>query len=258
MPLDQITLLTFFLLFGRISACLMASPLFGGQVPVQVRVMLCGVLSFSLVPLMRGVVTHVPSNLMELGLMMAQEIAIGLMLGLCLQLLVQAVQMAGTIIDLQIGLSTVQLMNPMTGSVVSVFGQFKTWLALALLLIMNGHHLMITAFVRSYELQPSLSMGSMAQIQGTMSEMIARVCLIAVQIAAGPAAVALVIDIAAGVVNKSVPQMPVFMVAMPAKLLAGILALAVALPIFSIGVQSGIEFSMDWMDRMIRSSHVPR
>jgi flagellar biosynthetic protein FliR len=67
-------------------------------------------------------------------------------------MLLLAFQAAGSFIDLQIGLGSAQILNPMTQQAVTLFAQFKYWLALVLLLMMNGHHMMIQGLVSSYDL----------------------------------------------------------------------------------------------------------
>jgi flagellar biosynthesis protein FliR len=68
--------------------------------------------------------------------------------------------------------------------------------------------------------------------------------LLAVQISAPVAAVSFIVDAASGVINKSIPQMPVFMVTMGAKASLGVVALALGLPLLTVATQSGIEHTM--------------
>ncbi len=251
MLVNQLTVVAFVLIFTRISACLLVSPLFGNQLPLIIRIGLCGAVSFALLPVLQGSFSAMPGSLLELVLLVGHEALIGLLLGMCLQVLALAVQMAGSLVDMQIGLSSAQLFNPMTNSVSTIFANFKSYLCIVLIFLMNGHHLMFQAFFESYRLQPSMPSVGMPGLEAGIFSLLGRMLLLAVQIAAAPAAVTMVIDIAAAFINKAVPQMQVFLVAMPAKILAGLLAVAIGLPMMVIGVSSGVDSAFDFFGRAL-------
>lgn len=251
MRLDESWLLAFLLVFARISAMLLSSPVFGGTTPTQVRVGICGAVSFALVPVLKPLLPDVQPDLYGLLASVFHELLVGLLIGSCLQLLMLAAQTAGAFLDLNIGLGSVQLLNPMTNAPTSLLARFKFMLALVLLLVMNGHHLMFEAFVRSYSLTPLIGAESMPAVREGLLTLLGKLSLLSLQIAAPPAAVCIVIDATAGVVNKSVPQMQVFLVSLPAKILMGIMALSLSLPILAYGVQSGVEHTFDALAGMM-------
>lgn len=251
MLVNQLTVIAFLLIFSRISACLLISPLFGNQVPVMIRVALCGVISFALLPALQDTFAHAPGSVIELVLMVGHEVLIGLLLGMCLQMLLLAVQMAGSFVDMQIGLASAQLFNPMTNTVSTIFANFKSYLCIVLIFLMNGHHLMFQAFFESYRMQPAMAEVGMPGLQAGLLELLGRMLLLAIQIAAAPAAVTMVIDVAAAFINKAVPQMQVFLVAMPAKILAGLFAVAVGLPVMVVGVNSGVDHAFNFLGRAL-------
>ena len=115
---------------------------------------------------------------------------------------------------------------------------------------MNGHHLMFQAFVHSYEMTgPSLD--HLEVIRETLVSFMGKVMLLSLQIAAPVAAVSVVIDAAAGLVNKAVPQTQPFLLALPAKLMVGMFTLGLGLPALVVATQAGVDFTMAHMSKML-------
>jgi flagellar biosynthetic protein FliR len=241
----------FFLVFVRCGAMLLSSPIFGGNTPAQVRIGLTTMVAMALTPVLMPYLGPVPSNLYGMFGGVAYEALIGLLIGSCLQMLMMGAQMAGAFLDIQIGLGTIQIFNPMTQTPVSLFAQYKYMLAIVLLLLMNGHHLMFQAFVASYQYSP-LSGQDLPHIQTGLMSLVSGVCMLALQIAAPVAGVCIVVDAAAGIVNKSVPQMQAFMVTMPAKMMLGIVAMSLTLPVLATAVQNGVEHTFTALQNILR------
>lgn len=250
MSLDAAWLVAFMALFLRSSAMLVTAPITAGLVPVPVRILFGAVLALSLSPVVGPM--PVPADLSDLLLMAGREIVGGLLIGGCLQMVVSAFSMAGGFIDLQIGISSAQLFQPEFGEVGAPVQRLKHTLALVLLFASQSHHLMIEAFVRSYEL-PGLSLASDAPIMAAVG-LLGQMMLVAVQLAAPVAVAGLIIDLAAGLINKAVPQTQPFLLALPAKLAAGILALALALPGVTFAMRFAVEAGFDTFFRMMEGA----
>jgi flagellar biosynthetic protein FliR len=240
MMFDAVYLFAFLLVFIRAGAMLLVAPIFGASTPAQIRIGLAAMVAMALTPVVRSFLGEPPSDLYGLFGAVLYEALAGLLIGWCLQLLAVAAQMAGAFLDIQIGLSTVQIFDPQTQSPVSLFAQFKYLLAVVLLLVFDGHHLMFEAFVESYRLGP-IGIGDMESATSGFLSLVGNLSLLSLQIAAPVAGVCVIVDAAAGIVNKSVPQMQAFMVTIPAKLMLGILTLSLTLPIMATAVKNGVE-----------------
>jgi flagellar biosynthetic protein FliR len=225
---------------------LLVSPIFGAQnMPVQIRVYTTLAISAALTLLIRPSIGQTPQDMYTLVMAIGHEVLAGMLIGAFLSLVIQAAQMAGAFIDLQLGLSLSQVLNPIDGVEVSIVGQFKYMLAMVIFLQINAHHVMLQAFVRSYHALPSPTLQALPAIQDGFVGLITQLSLLALQIAAPVAAVSLVVDAALGVIGKAVPQMQVFLVGMPAKIAVGLFAAAVALPALVNGVQYGVQLGTD-------------
>lgn len=249
MNLDSAFIIAFCATFVRCSAMMLSSPLYGGATPVQVRVLAAAVISLSLTPVIQPMLDLNPSSLIELALMMGREAMFGLLIGMCMQFLLAAVQMAGAISDMQLGLGSAQLFNPQMGGQTSPLGQFKFWLATVILLLLNAHQMMFQAFMASFKLNGSPMAGS-SDFVSAGAGMLGQLLVLSIQIAAPVIAVTVVIDVAAGLINRAVPQTQPFLISVPAKLVLGLLAMSFGLPALVVAIQQGVNITFDGIGRI--------
>lgn len=240
------------LVFVRSSAMFLSSPLFGGSVPARVRLAFCLLFSMCVLPVVQSTLGAPPSDLFSLIAAIGREAGIGLLIGLCIQMLLVAAQIAGSLLDMQLGFQMMQMFNPQMGGMASLMGQFKYMLFLVLIFLTNGHHMMLSAFVHSFESPLVFDTTNLAAIQTGLLQMLGGASVLAIQIAAPVAAVSFIVDAASGVINKSIPQMPVSMVTLGAKSALGALALALGLPLMVVAVQSGLGHTADGLTDLLR------
>ncbi|MBV6459327.1 MAG: hypothetical protein HONBIEJF_02473 [Fimbriimonadaceae bacterium] len=254
MSLDSALLWSFLCVFMRLSAMLISSPLFGAaNVPQKVRIGICLVLAMAVTPIVGQSVGTIPTDWYGVASRVAAELAVGLTMGLTLQLVLQALLMAGSLLDLQVGLGAAQTLNPVIGTQVTILSQFKFLLAVVILLLSNGHLMMLQAFVASYQVSIDIGLHTVPHMAEELVRYISALAILSMQVAAPVVAVGLVVDAAMGIVNKAVPQMQVFIVALPAKIAAGIVTLAVGLPMTVQAVTTGVDSAIETMSRMLEA-----
>lgn len=252
MPFDSALIFSFFCVFVRCSAMFLSSPVFGSQsTPVSIRVMTCLAISGALTMTIGPNIGPPPADMYSFVMAIAHEVVVGLLIGTFMSLVLQAAQMAGAMIDTQMGLGMSQIMNPVNGVSSTVVSQFKFMLAVVIFLSMNGHHLMLQAFVKSYSQMPNLTMESLPILKDGIVGLVTQLSLLGLQMAAPVLGVSLVVDAALGIINKAVPQMQVVQVGMPAKIVMGMLALGVGLPAVVAGVNTGVESGLTTLMRVL-------
>lgn len=192
----------------------------------------------------------VPQDLGGMVLSIAYEAMFGILIGFCLQALVAAIQMAGSVLDLQLGLSGSQIFDPISGTPSSILSQVKMWCAVVLIFAMNGHHMMLQAVVSSYNM-PALTMEGLPQIQSGLTHFLGQLMMLSMQIAAPVAAVAFIVDAASALVNKAVPQFQVFAIITPAKISLGLVAVMAALPVMATAVTSGVQHTFKFIEVVV-------
>jgi flagellar biosynthesis protein FliR len=244
-------LFAFLLVFVRCSAMLMSSPVFGAQTtPLPIRIFTTLSIAGALTVVLQPEIAPPPADLFGLAGMVLHEAVAGLLLGTFMTLVLQAAQIAGSILDLQIGLGMSQVVNPVNGVSATVLGQFKHMLAVIVFLSVDAHHQLLAAFARSYTSMPALDAAGLAAIQQGLLGLIGAVFLLALQIAAPVLAVSVVVDAALGVMNKAVPQMHALQLGMPAKTGMGLVTLGIALPAVASSVSTGVGLAMDGLARL--------
>lgn len=227
--------------FARLVSFFLIVPFFGGAaVPSRVKVATAMSLVVILYPSLEATI---PANQVlgfgPLGFiaLLAKEVFVGFTLGFVASLFFEAVQVAGRIIDFQRGSTMGELYAPQLQSQVSEIGQFKLQLAIVLFILIGAHRLFISALLQSYDFIPALSFPKFGAGWSPAAEFItimtASVFSIGLQLAA-PALIALLLtDLFFGIINRVAPQVNVFFLSMPVKMLVGIMATLIILPLLA-------------------------
>lgn len=229
LTLDPTLLSGFLLALMRSGAWLMITPPFGTKmVPVQVKVGFAAALSMLLAPkLAAQAVPLDPGSLISAGVL---QIAAGLLLGFLALLLFSAVQAAGGLIDLMSGLTLANTFDPFSHTSASVFGRFYNLLAITLLFAINGHVLLVRGFVTSVDAAP-LTQLNVDTIGRIFTHDFGMFFIAAVEISLPLLAALFLADVALALLSRAAPQMNVFVVGMPLKVLLAITLAGLALPL---------------------------
>jgi len=214
----------FIMTFVRIGTATMMMPGIGDSfVSGNIRLYFAMAFSVVLTPL---VAVHLPSPIPAGPLfffLIFIEFLIGALIGTVARILMSATDTAGMIISFQAGLSNAQLFNPQMAGQGSLIGAFMSVTAAVLLFTLNLHHLMIMGLVESYTRFPVgeiPDVGSMAEV---ITNMVATSFLIGCQMAAPFLILVTILYTAMGVLSKLMPQLQIFMIAMPVQILLSLL-----------------------------------
>lgn len=245
----------FMQVFARVSALFVSAPVFGSrEIPSQVKIGLAGVLSLVLLPIVRPALdgAMVPQSVSVMVAQLLGQTIIGLLMGLVVSLLFVAVRIGGDVIDYQMGFTQASTFNPQFNETISPIANFQYRYALVIYLLANGHWLLLASLARSFEKLPvgHLALGGAAL--GTFTDMTYAMMVAGLQIAAPGGAVLLITDIAFAFLNRAVPQMQVFYVSMPVKILVGLAVVAAALPLLTFVVGNLVTHSPDDLYSLLR------
>ena len=228
---------TFLWPMTRISACLIATPILSSMsVNTRLRVSLAMVLTILIYPLHDWPIVDVLSGA---GLVLfLEQVVIGVMMGLTLQIVFAAVSAAGEFISLSMGLGFAMMADPNSGVQTPVISQFLVILATLVFVSIGGHLILIELLLDSFRLwpigEPQLEMAMVWDLLQWSVLLFTGATMIAL-----PAMVVLLLtNSAMGVVSRAAPSLNVFAVGFPLTLLMGIVVLIVLLPSFMGNVQS--------------------
>jgi flagellar biosynthesis protein FliR len=222
----------FFLVLARVSPLFIFAPLFSSKmIPARARAVIAIALTIGIMP----VVKHGTIELDPLGFggLIIKEVIVGLAYAYALAAMFAGLQAAGSLLDTLIGFSFGSLVDPVTGTQSTVLAQMYSLFGVAILIAIGGDAWIIRGLGRSYEAVPLLetpAIGSMVQgVEVAFSGIFVSAFMIG-----APVIVALIItDAAFGVVSRVVPQMNVFAVGFPAKMLVGLTLIGASLPFVS-------------------------
>jgi flagellar biosynthetic protein FliR len=212
----------------RISALMLSAPVFSLRaLNLRLRILLALALTWMVFPLYSWPRLD---PLSAVGLLeIFNQIAIGLLMGLSLQIITAAILLAGQSVSNAMGLSIANMMDPNLGNV-PVIAQFLLILSTLIFLGLGGHAMMLGMVVDSFASLPIgqqlLSDKSWVHFVSWSSMIFLGAVLLAL-----PVMVALLfINIGLGVATRAAPSLNIFQVGLPAMILAGFGALVFALP----------------------------
>jgi flagellar biosynthesis protein FliR len=218
----------FFFPFVRILAWLSLDPLLGSRVvPARVRVVLAIALAVLVTPMLPTDTTvRIASG--DGILILIQQIAIGAALGFSIRIVLAAVEFAGQLMGLQMGLSFATLFDPVNGAQTQVVAQFLVLTATLILFAFNGHHLVITALVQSFQ---EIPIGTTWSADGfaMLASWGGTVFAVGLHISLPITAALLVTNLTIGMMSRASPQLNIFAIGFPLTLGAGFIVLYMSL-----------------------------
>jgi flagellar biosynthetic protein FliR len=224
------TIAGFFLVLARISPLFMLAPLFSSKLlPVRVRLIVAVALAIGLSPVVVGH-EHIPTDVWTYSGLVVKELLVGLGFAFALGALFAALTVAGTFLDYVIGFSFGSLVDPINGTNTTVLAQLYAMLGVIVFIAINGDAWVIGGLARTYEVVGVTQTPSIGTLVAGADGAFVQIFASAVQVA-GPILLALVLtDAAFGLVSRVVPQLNVFGVGFPIKLIVGLVLIGVTLP----------------------------
>ena len=231
-PLPQLQM--FFLIFMRVGAILMTMPILKSKsIPVLFKVGLALAASAVLFPILKLDDYQLVSGLAPLAIGMLGEILLGITIGLAVSLIFVGLQLAGNLAGYQMGLALARVMDPSANQQIPLLAQFYQMFALLIFLTVNAHHWFLRALAESYQMVPPFGFHFSGSLLNQLMGMAGNMFVIAIQVGAPVIAAMLLTSMAFGLVARTVPQMNVFIVAMPLKIGIGLFFIGVSLPYLS-------------------------
>ena len=223
----------FAVLFSRISAFLFMLPVFGNRsVPPPAKIGLAVFTSILLLSMMKDEGRQLPDETISFMLIIVKEVVVGITLGFITKFLIASVQMAGEVVGIQMGFGVARVMDPGFQSQISIIAEFKVIIVLLFYLILDGHHFLLNGLFQSYETIPIASGFVGEGIERHVVDMAFGMFQSAVKIGAPIMVSLLLLNIALGIIARTVPQMNIFIVGLPLRLIIGFLALSVSVTLF--------------------------
>lgn len=180
-------------------------------------------------------------------LLILKEALVGIVIGFIAYLILTAIQIAGGFIDFQMGFAIANVIDPQTGAQSPLLGQYLYIISLLFLLAVNGHHLMLDGIYYSYTYipleQPFIPFGDEALIAFVIKSF-SKMFMIAFQMAIPVVGSIFLVDVALGIMARTVPQLNVFVVGLPLKITVSFFVLMIVMAILMGVVTQLIELML--------------
>ncbi|AOY77303.1 flagellar biosynthetic protein FliR [Clostridium formicaceticum] len=239
------------LILIRVTGIFVIAPVFGrNNLPMTMKVGISLLMAFILLPILSTSASIHYSNFIELAIYSVNEFLIGIIIGFIGFLYFSTLYLAGTIIDTQMGFSMVNVLDPQTNTQMPIMGNYYNILFTLLFLLFDGHHFLIRALVYSYDMLPvgvAFTIGEEG-IYG-LTLILMEVFILAFRFSAPVLATIFLANVLLGILARTMPQMNVFIVGMPLKVMVGLLTVLITL-------QFIVPFSERLFDSMFHSLQV--
>ena len=218
----------FLLILVRVTCFIYVAPFFGmNNVPRRVKIGLGFFISM--------VLYHIPSvphvrlsyqTVWGYGVIVMKEALTGLLIGFGAQLCTSIVNFAGRLMDMNIGLSMVNMMDPTTRENTSISGVFLQYITMLILLITGMDQFLLKALADSYHLIPiSGAVFKSDSLTQSLVRFMGEYITIGFRIALPVFAAIFILNAVLGILAKTAPQMNMFSVGIQLKLLVGLMVM---------------------------------
>ncbi len=233
------------LAYARIVMIMIQAPIFGSKhYKGAVRAGVALVITLVAVPNL-PVPEFFPTDLLGLALAVLTQVVVGLAIGLVSFMVMSAAMFGGEMMDIQMGLSVAASMDPSTGGASKILFRLNFYIAMMLYLIVDGHHQLMLAIFRSFQVVPLTQFRISSELFLQMVRLTGEIFIIGLQIASPALAALFITQVALGLLARVAPQMNVFMLSFPLNIAIGLMMLSIGLPVIIQLLQRRFDVNLD-------------
>lgn len=250
-------LLSMLLVFTRIVSFMSApiSPLWGGRmIRRQTKIGLALLMTFLIAP-------HVPipekfsGSFVTILILVAYQVIVGVIIGYVSYTWFAAIEFGGGVIDIQMGLSSAASQDPLTKGPANMIRRLLLYFSLLLYLTMDGHHVMLMAVVKTFDVVPLTGPKFTSAFIFEVVALTGKMLFIGTIISLPVLGALFTVQVAMGIMAKVAPQMNVFMLSFPLNIMVSLILLAATIPIYAQVFQellaTGPEDTMQILKTMV-------
>jgi len=246
--LDEIltvNIFAFLLVFTRLGTAFMVAPGFGeGFVTPRVRLSIALAVSFLVMQFVADKLPPEPGTPIELVMLLLGEFLIGLIMGGVLRLALSGLHVAGTIIAQQSGLAAAQFFDPGQMTQGAITSTFLTLMGLTMIFVTDLHYLFLQGLFASYTLFPAGTVPPLGDVSMLVTDFVQGSFELGFQIAAPFLVFGLTFYIGVGLINRLMPQVQIFFVAMP-------LQIVLSFAIWAVTIGAGMMWFIAYYEQVL-------
>ena len=224
----------FILLLLRVGGLVFASPIFGRiNVPTLAKIGLIAAIAYLFFTIFPQTAAIEYTTLVGFVLICAGELLLGIALAFVTNVFFSVTAFtAGQLIDMQIGFGIVNVYDIQNNTQVPMMGNILNLMLLLLFFTVDGHLRLIDMICLTVESMPVGTLAVSANMGLMALEIFAKAFMLGVMMALPIIASGLTLEIAFGVIMRAVPQIHMFVVGVPLKMLVGLAVFSITLPVF--------------------------
>jgi flagellar biosynthesis protein FliR len=212
----------FFAVFARLGAAFMLMPGFGESfIYLRGRLAMALMISVVATPIAAPALPALPSGPLDMTMVIASEVTVGLLIGGLARLMMSALHTASMLIAYQSGLAAATIFDPSQNTQGAMIGRFFSLVVLVLLFATELHHDLLLAVVESYRLLPPGGLPPVGDFAAQAISFMSSAFVVALQISAPVMVVGLLFYLGLGLVARLMPAVQVFFVALPLQIFLG-------------------------------------
>ena len=245
--------LALILVFIRLTSFfLVAKSLFPKGTPPILKGAIGMILSFAIISgINYQVVLEINNNYMLLYSVVS-EIMSGVILGFIANMIFEFIRMAGGYMDIQIGLSMMNILDPSSETTSTPFSNLSYFISMVIFFIIDGHHLLIKCLIQSFKV---VNIGQNIVFQDTFSVVLdafREYFVVGVKIAIPLVLIIIITDLCMALVSRTVPAINVMILGMPVKMVVGLLTFIALLPIMIKIISYAFNLIPDIIEEMLK------
>ncbi len=214
----------------RMSGLFILSPVFGRQnMPALFKVGFAFFLALIYITATENLAVDYQESMVLYVIYVIKELAIGIVMGYVTYIVMSGIYLAGQIIDNQIGFGYANVLDPITNIQVPLTSNFYYTYIILIFLLINGHHMIIRALFYSYKVIPLGQLTFSSDVIQELGSLMAEMFGIALRISAPIIAAVFIADVVLGVLSKTIPEMNVFVLGMPIKVMLGLIIITITI-----------------------------
>lgn len=243
-------LFAFLLIFSRMSGLFIYAPIFSAMnIPNQYKVAFCAL--FSYIVMLTGVV-NLEGLTESIIFLIIKETFFGIGLGYIAYAFTSTFLTMGKILDLKMGFGMANVVDPQNRMQVAMMGNFYYIFALLIFLALDGHHFMLRVIYESYKFVGVGAFNFTEFHMGIIIDSFIKAMEFGVTLSFPIILTTLLSDVLLGILSKTIPQLNIFVVGMPLKILVGFAILIFATPIYFELTQNIYEYMEELIMRFMR------
>lgn len=241
--------------FARVAALVATAPVLGSPLcPARVKIGLAALLALLLAATLGPLPAIAPASAQGL-LLLAEQVLIGSAMGFAMQIVFEAVALAGEIAGLQMGLGFATLYDPQLPGQVAVVGEYLNLVASLVFLAINGHLLVIAGLAQSFRVFPLSLAPFGAPGMHALLEWGTQIFSFGLLLSLPLLAALLITNLALGILSRAAPQLNIFAVGFPLTILVGFVMLLLAAPEVGPLVSRFVERGLGAMMGIVAAAH---